>query len=213
MTAVVAGFALGLAGSLHCVAMCGPLVLAIRSPRTGRGAALYHGARIAMYAAAGALAGFAGAALAAASLGRALSMAAGAMLLVAAAHRAGLLPALPAAGSTRLPARAMGAVHRLGARHPVAGTIAAGAVNALLPCGLVYAAIAAAAAMGTPASAALFMVSFGAATVPALAAVCVMAGSMPAALRARARLAVPVALAAVGVLLVVRGVLDTTHRM
>lgn len=221
MTPVLAGLLLGAAGSVHCLAMCGPLVLALRvgvgAGRGGDGStglkaresiSLYHGARIATYAAAGVIAGFAGQALALANLGRALSVAAGLSLIVLALRRAGLsIGAGAGAGGrvTRVLSRVMAGARRRAEGRPIAGLLAAGAINALLPCGLVYAALAAAAAMGSMPAAAAFMVSFGLGTLPALAAAPLLAGSVPASVRSRLRLAVPAALAAVGVLLIARG--------
>ena len=61
---LAAPFALGLVGSLHCLLMCGPLVLAYSMPMAGlpmRGHAIAHAGynlgRLATYAALGALAG------------------------------------------------------------------------------------------------------------------------------------------------------------
>src|SRR5271165_162424 len=56
-------FALGLAGSLHCVQMCGPLVLSFglsSGVRPWLSHAAYHLGRILTYSALGALAGWAG---------------------------------------------------------------------------------------------------------------------------------------------------------
>jgi sulfite exporter TauE/SafE len=206
MMEVFAGLTLGFAGSVHCVAMCGPLVLAWGHARVRR-VALYHGARVAVYAAAGLLGGLAGQALDIAGLGRVLSIAAGALLLLTAAQRMGLMPAPRAGGwiSRRL-ASAMRAVRGMTAEHPVAGVLAAGALNALLPCGLVYAAIAAATTFGSAGRAIAFMVSFGLGTVPALAAISLLGHAVPLAVRSRARLAAPLALALLGLMLIARGV-------
>jgi sulfite exporter TauE/SafE len=70
---------------------------------------------------------------------------------------------------------------------------------------MVYAALAAAAALGRPAEALLFMALFGTGTLPALAACWALAGAIAPALRQRLRFATPVALAAVGMLLIARG--------
>jgi sulfite exporter TauE/SafE len=96
-------------------------------------------------------------------------------------------------------------LHRRAADRPVVGVIAAGAANALLPCGLVYAALAAATAFGTTASAVSSMLSFGLGTVPMLAIISALARSVPPGLRLRLRFAAPLALAAVGLLLIARG--------
>ena len=62
MTWFLAGAALGVAGSLHCAGMCGPLLLVIHGPlpqsRRVPRIALYHGARIVVYALLGVPAGW-----------------------------------------------------------------------------------------------------------------------------------------------------------
>src|SRR5690606_28223191 len=69
MTSLATAFLIGLAGSLHCVAMCGPLNVALRVGRATSTQMLYHGGRIAMYALAGAVAGALGHGLMAVGLG------------------------------------------------------------------------------------------------------------------------------------------------
>ena len=206
MTVLLAGVMLGLAGSLHCVMMCGPLVAALHPHRAMRGALLHHAGRIVVYAAAGLLAGLAGHTLTLLQLGRALSVAAGIALLIAAAARTGLMPA-GGSGSriSGLTVRAMAKARVMGDKSRTAGALAGGAVNAALPCGLLYAAMAAAAATASPAAAVAFMLSFGAGTAVPLIAVPWMAGYLPEQVRHRARLALPAVLAVAGLLLVVRG--------
>lgn len=206
-TTLAAGLLLGLAGSVHCVAMCGPLVVAVRNARDTRGVALYHGARVAMYGALGLIAGLAGHAVSAAGLGRALSVAGGAVLLVLAVRRMGLAKGVTVRGGAGPGAigRAMHVARARTAGHPRAGALAAGALNALLPCGLVYGALAAAAATATTTGASAFMLAFGLGTSPALAALPLIARTMPQAVRARLRFAAPAALAVVGVMLIMRG--------
>ena len=165
-TAALGGFVLGLASSAHCVAMCGPLALAMRSRAAAPGSpgrvaqfALYHGARIATYTAAGLLAGAAGHALSAMGLGRWLAIAAGLGLVIAAAASLGLVRRLPASkGLARWLTRAAQTSRRVSDAHPALGALLAGALNAWLPCGMVYAGLTTAAALGNPAEAGLFMV-------------------------------------------------------
>jgi sulfite exporter TauE/SafE len=206
MTEILAGLALGAAGSLHCVAMCGPLVLALRPVRTPARVALYHAARVTVYAAAGVIAGAIGQTSQIAGIGRMVSIAAGLWLLAQAVRRAGVAVAAPIGDRvSRLLPRLILAVRRVIGDRPLMNVMAAGALNALLPCGLVYAALAAATAFGSTTSAVSFMLSFGLGTVPALAAVSLLARSVSPAARARLRFATPLALALVGVLLIVRG--------
>jgi uncharacterized protein len=180
----------GLAGGLtHCSAMCGPFVLAQAAAsadaslgggmlRRLSGAALlpYHLGRALGYTTLGAVAGGMGALLAQASGLRwiaALLLLAAALLMLAqaSARLSAWLPRLPA---PRLP-RALEA--RLG------GLLAAptgwrgvrlGLLLSALPCGLLYGALAAAAASGSALAGGLAMLAFVLGTVPALGAVALL---------------------------------------
>lgn len=218
MTWLMAGVALGLAGSLHCAGMCGPLLLAVHrgGPRAQmiRRMALYHAARIFTYALLGIPAGYAAHALSFGVAGRAVAAAAGVVLVAAAmvelTGKVGgngeivrLGRGMPQAWSAVVVRIATKAA-TLTRRHPHYGFVALGAVNGLLPCGLVYAAVAGAAASGTIASAVTFMLGFGAGTVPLLFAVTLSAGAVPAAVRQRLRFVAPALMAVAGLLLIVR---------
>lgn len=178
-------FLAGLAGSaLHCASMCGPFVLsqvmadaeaAGRGARYGEwqrvgGAALlpYHLGRLTTYSALGALAGVATSLFAATDLFGWLAasmMMLGAMLMLA--------QALGLAYGASAPQASI--VQRLAAplalsRRPVA-RFALGLVLGLLPCGLIYGALAAAAGTGSALQGALAMAGFSLGTMPALVAV------------------------------------------
>lgn len=153
-----AAFFLGLAGSLHCAAMCGPLVLALSVKRRGRSWPwIYHSGRLVTYIVLGAMAGAAGSVFLRSGWQRGLSLFGGLMVVGALAlQRSRLSSWLKARFATLLTIRS-----------PVA-TFALGALNGLLPCGLVYLASAAAAATGSLAGGALTMSAFGLGTMPML---------------------------------------------
>ncbi|MEZ5320259.1 MAG: sulfite exporter TauE/SafE family protein [Vicinamibacterales bacterium] len=207
--AVLAGLALGAVGSAHCMAMCGPLV-AVAQPREAAGAARYHLGRTLAYAGLGLVAGLTGGLVASAGFSRPLAIVAGLVLLGQAAVSAGLLRRLgPHLGIAR---RLTAWIGRAGAwvrRHQrtlgAAGPVAMGALNGLLPCGLVYAALAAAVGLGRVADGTTFMIAFGVGTTPALALAAGSAGRLAARLPRAVRRAAPVALAIVAVLLIARG--------
>ncbi len=78
--------ALGIASSVHCAQMCGPIVIAYSLPMTsGRGSAhvAYNAGRIATYGLLGALAGLFGQAIALAGTARLLSILAGVAMIIA----------------------------------------------------------------------------------------------------------------------------------
>jgi uncharacterized protein len=215
MTAALAGLVLGLAGSAHCAAMCGPLAIALRGRAVAgsRGSvdgaarfALYHGARLAAYGSAGFVAGVAGHALSLLGLGRVVAAVAGLALILGAAATLGLIGRRGASGRlSQGLVRVSSTMRRATDGHALLGAIGAGVLNACLPCGMLYGALTAAAALGGSAEAALFMILFGIGTLPGIAACWAMADALAPLLRQRLRLALPWTLAAVGVLLIARG--------
>jgi len=214
MMALLGGLALGLASSAHCAAMCGPLVAAVgaRLAAPGRAAQirhalLYHAGRTAIYVALALPAGVAGELLVVRGFGRALAICAGAALLVgaAAAARLAVVSRLTAPVSRAI-VRASSSAVQWAARRPIAGPIATGAVNGMLPCGLVYAALATAGAAGSLRGAMLVMTGFGAGTAAILVVMALGIASVPAAMRLRLRPLGPLVLAITAVILLARGV-------
>lgn len=189
----LAMFGAGIASGAHCVGMCGGIVSAFSAGRGARSVKpewarqlAFNAGRITSYAAAGAVAG------GVVSLGVWLSGAlpvqtvlfvlANAMLIFVGLHLAGAGHALLRVEALRAPLWRK--LQPLAARlHPAdtpAQSFAAGAVWGWLPCGLVYAALAAASLAGSPGSGALVMAAFGLGTLPNLLA----AGLAAARLRA-----------------------------
>lgn len=190
-SALDAGLLLGLlaagaSGSVvHCLPMCGPFVLGqvsdrlaclpsrglCQAQRLRSGVLLpYHLGRLTTYAGLGAVAAVGGGGLARLPWFGWLT---GALLLIGALLL--LRQLLDAVRLRRLmPACWTGALARLAARidrtRPTSGFLF-GLVLGLLPCGLVYAALAVAAAAATPWAGAARMLAFGFGTVPALIAV------------------------------------------
>jgi sulfite exporter TauE/SafE len=150
----------GVAGSPHCVGMCGGF--AVATGTTAGGSIAWSLGRLSTYAILGAIAGTFGALVPGPGwVGTAL---AAGMLVWFAARLAGV----GAVASPSFPwfTRMAGKLLRHN-RH--IGRFAFGAVNGLLPCGLVYAALAFPVAVGNPVGGALTMLAFGLGTVPALA--------------------------------------------
>ena len=189
---LLALLAAGAAGSVvHCAPMCGPFVLGqvsdrlagIPAARLCESARLsnalllsYHAGRLTTYAGLGALAGSAvvPADFWSGALPAGLLLLAALLFLGHALARLapGLRPALPALdrappGWARLVAQIAARVDR---SRPGGGFFL-GVALGFLPCGLLYAAIAAAAGTGSAAGGALAMLAFGLGTVPGLIAV------------------------------------------
>jgi sulfite exporter TauE/SafE len=184
-------FVAGAAGStMHCVPMCGGFVLgqvadrmaAVPAARlcewrrVGTGVLLpYHCGRLTTYAGLGAVAGLGGAMLARlpwfGALSAALLLAAAGLFLMHALRR--VVPALGRLlpGLERAPRGWNQAIARLTRgldRNRRGGGYLLGLALGFLPCGFLYAALAAAATSSSPVLGALGMLAFGLGTAPAL---------------------------------------------
>ena len=206
-------FVTGLLGSVgHCLGMCGPLVMMLGLRLRARGLAsvpyhlTYHASRIAVYALLGATAGALSSAL---GRGTSFGAAAGAVSLVLGAGTVliglgylGWLPLSRFEGGGAWIGKAMG----WGFEHPsLPRVVALGALNGLLPCGLVYSSLLIAGSAGGLLVGAAAMAVFGAGTLAALLVVGIGVGSLNARIRqAFARMA-GILIIIVGIQLVLRG--------
>jgi len=198
---------LGLGGSLHCIGMCGPLMLAL--PR-GRGATpnrvfgrlSYQAGRVTTYTMMGVAAGAIGGLVHWAGWQQVLSISLGIFLVLG-------VVGVPWWQRSRWGARCMATFTGWLSgmlRRPGSETLyAVGLINGFLPCGLVYVALAPAALTHSPVEGALMMAAFGLGTVPAMLAMSFGGQMVSPVWRMRLIRAVPVLVLALGVLLIVRG--------
>lgn len=201
------GFLLGLAGSLHCAGMCGPLALALPHPGRGLagfvvGRAFYQVGRVGTYVLLGALFGWVGRSLALAGVQRWVSLVAGILIL------SGMIASLWAgaiAPVSHWVERIKGWLGVLLKRRTMGSLAVLGLVNGLLPCGLVYAACMGAAATGHSMQGMAYMGLFGLGTVPMMLGLSLGSQVMPFGLRLRLQRLIPVSLGIVGCLLILRG--------
>lgn len=199
--------ALGFVGSLHCAAMCGPLLLALPAPAGGpgkfiAGRLLYQLGRIATYGLLGIVAGLAGQSILLAGFQRWLSIGLGVAILLGwwlskkvavAAPVIRLVTRLKTAMSAQLRQRSLRSLTLLGL------------LNGLLPCGLVYVALAGAVAQGALLSGVLYMVWFGLGTLPTMLGIGLSGRMFPLALRLKLRGALPLGIGLAAGLLILRG--------
>jgi len=211
MNAVLAGAVLGFLGSLHCLGMCGPLVLALpggqeRGARYYTGRLLYNAGRVMMYSLLGAVVGMVGGAFRMSGLQQWLSIAVGVLILLAAlfpARISAILNVVP--GVATLQNMVRQGLSSLFSRQTLPALVLIGLLNGFLPCCFVYMALGAASTVGSTGGAALFMAGFGAGTIPLMFGVSVFGGRIGVALRARFTRAVPIVVACVAALLILRG--------
>ncbi len=201
----------GLGGSLHCVGMCGPLALALSPGRTGKvrfvlGRLLYNMGRVLTYAAMGGLFGLVGGVIHVAGWQQSLSIGVGVVIIASTVlsllHRRLPLASLPARAVSGIKST-LGGLLRL---ESAPGLLLVGILNGLLPCGLVYLALAGSLTAGGPLQGMTYMVLFGLGTIPLMLATSLMG---PLLLRPQllvfARRAVPVGMLLLGAWFVLRG--------
>jgi len=194
-------------GSLHCAAMCGPLISACHAGavRPFRTELAYHLTRGVSYACLGAVSGALGAALDWAGQGagvvRLAAVVSGLLVVLA-----GVFWLAPGLGVRGLPlGTALGRVIgrglvQLRRRRPTLRATLLGFLTPALPCGYLYAFALSAAGTGSPEGGALLMVAFWLGTLPALILVGAVLGRLSQALRTRLPLLTGIVLIAMGAL-------------
>ena len=208
---VYTAFLLGFLGSLHCVGMCGPIAFMLplerdSKPRMLGQLFLYHTGRILTYSLMGLAFGFFGKGLYLFGIQQNLSIIIGILIVLAIV--------IPRKYSKRL--EVTGPVSRwvgklksgLGdaLKKKTADTfLTIGFLNGFLPCGLVYMAVFASIAMATPALGAAYMALFGLGTIPLMTTAAYIGGLLKPDVRSRIRRVIPIFVAVVGILFILRG--------
>ena len=174
-------FLAGVFGSMHCIGMCGAIVLAYSSAavKGGRGSGagitahlLYNGGRVISYTLIGGLAGFVGGVVGSVeSIGPGFSVAAGSLMVIMGIFMLGIIRGRQVwEGGEQTWFRRMHIswVANLLSLNTSESRFYIGLLTPLLPCGLLYSMLLKAAATGSPWTGALTMFVFGAGIVPAL---------------------------------------------
>jgi sulfite exporter TauE/SafE len=170
---ILSAFTLGILGSLHCIGMCGPLVMSMPFQKVREGSIYvatinYHLGKTLTYSLFGMLAGGIGQGFAFFEWQQILSISAGIILLLITffpfLKKNMSAPKSIQQGFSRLYSLA---VDQTALKY----FFAFGFLNGFLPCGLVFTAIAGASVTATPLKGLLFMLFFGLGTIPSLTSV------------------------------------------
>ena len=208
--ALLAGGTLGLVSSFHCVGMCGPLALSLpvqHLPRYQQYSAfiLYNLGRVITYSLLGLLFGLAGRQLFIAGWQQWFSISMGVLILLMAGHYF----FLKNYWEPRWLQRFHFQVQQLMSRFLQHGSLGAytllGMANGLLPCGMVYLAIAGALSTQETLQSVGFMAAFGLATLPAMLVLSLLGMRVDINVRRSIRKLMPVVVTAVAVVLILRG--------
>lgn len=211
LSVMISGFTLGLAGSLHCVGMCGPLSLALpvhHFSKTKKIFSLfaYQIGRIITYSTIGLLFGLAGRRIYISGYQQWFSIIIGIVILFAAI----LYFIKKKTVHLRFLNNFYFSIQKLISRSlksatGVFGFLLMGMANGLLPCGMIYFALAATLSFSEVFQSVSFMALFGAGTLPAMMLIGYAGQVMKMDLRRRLQKIVPVFISIMGVLLILRG--------
>lgn len=191
-----------LAGSLHCLAMCGPLVGLHGGARSLRLSLVHATGRLATYAALGAAAGAVGGAIDLAghlaAVQRGAAIVAGVVIVGWGLRSIAIARGwLVSAGEPRR-ARGLVPLIQLRARRATTRAWLAGALTGLLPCGWLWAFVVSAAGTASPWRGAAVMAVFWLGTVPAMTGALALGGPLIARIRRRMPIVSACALIALG---------------
>jgi uncharacterized protein len=203
---------LGLGGSLHCVAMCGPIAMALPLTTRERWAVilqslLYNLGRISTYGLLGFIFGWLGWGIALAGFQNVLSIGLGMALLISALFTLSLEHSLfQFPFFQRYLQKVTQQLGKLLSIHNKSSAYRIGLLNGLLPCGLVYIALAGSLATGNYFGGALYMILFGLGTLPLMLGT-MLFGKWSKGFFVRFQKLVPYGLFLFGVYLIYRGML------
>lgn len=179
ITLLLGVFVASLVGSVHCIAMCGPLAGMHGGARTLRLALIHALGRLTTYVALGVLAGLVGRAVDLA--GRLASVQRVAAIVAAVVIFGWGVLSIAVALGWRHEAHLQGVLFRRGLvqlrrRPPAARAWLVGVLTGLLPCGWLWAFVVSAAGTATPLAGAAVMTVFWLGTVPAMTGVMTVGG-------------------------------------
>lgn len=211
MNDLITPLSIGLIGSLHCIGMCGPIAVALPLNQHNwhskiTGGLLYNLGRTATYAVMGLVFGLIGQGIHLAGFQRWTSILLGIALIVSVVFPAFFSQKLNLTNLfSGYAGRLINRLRRLFSQRSYTSLLLIGLLNGLLPCGLVYVAIAGAITSPGILQGALFMALFGLGTLPLMLAVSLGGNWISTAWRARMRRLVPAFVVVLGLLFILRG--------
>jgi len=211
MTILLSALVLGIMGSFHCAGMCGPIAVAL--PLHGNtvlqkifGGTLYNLGRTLTYGIMGALFGMLGQGIHLLGFQQKVSVVMGALMIISV-----LFPALFRnqynldKSLFSFVGKLKKSIGKLFTVRSFSSLFFIGLLNGLLPCGLVYIAIAGAIGTGNSAQGTLYMILFGLGTIPMMLGISVAGNMMGLALRNKINKLIPILVVVVGLLFILRG--------
>jgi len=208
---IISAIILGFMGSLHCVGMCGPIAFMLPVDRTNNVKKfiqifIYHFGRLSAYGLLGLVFGLLGKGLFVFGMQQKLSIAIGVLMILVI-----IIPykTFSKYNFSKPVYKIIGKVkNRLGKelQKKTSDTfLTIGFLNGFLPCGLVYMALFGAIAMGDALQGALYMILFGAGTIPLMTSAIYFSSILKSTAKQKIQKLIPVFVVLIGALFILRG--------
>lgn len=211
MLVLISALLLGLMGSFHCAGMCGPIAIALplhgtRLPQKIYGGVLYNLGRTLTYGLMGAVFGLLGQGFKMIGFQQKVSVLMGGIMIISV-----LFPSLFKNQYSidkswmSWVGKLKSAIVRMFAIKSFSSLFFIGLANGLLPCGLVYIAIAGAIGTGEVVYGSLYMLMFGLGTIPMMLSIAIAGNVLSLAIRKKINRLMPVLVVVVGTFFILRG--------
>ncbi|WP_456377717.1 sulfite exporter TauE/SafE family protein [Lutibacter sp.] len=202
---------LGLAGSFHCIGMCGPIAFIIPVDRTSKAKMfyqtfLYNFGRLLSYSLIGLLFGFIGKGLYLAGFQQRLSVLMGVIMIAAIVIPISIFNKY---NFSKTLYKIIGKVKsKLGfylSKKSNKALFLIGFFNGFLPCGLVYMALIGSISTGNALQGSLYMALFGLGTIPMMSAAVLLGNFVSISFRSKIQKVIPIFVVVIGLLFILRG--------
>lgn len=211
MVILLSALVLGLMGSFHCAGMCGPIAIALplygnSIPQKIFGGTLYNLGRTLTYGVMGAIFGLLGQGVEMIGFQQKISVIMGAIMIISV-----VFPSLfrnqynMDKSWFSLVGKLKKSIGKLFSVRTFSSLFFIGLLNGLLPCGLVYMAIAGAIGTGELVLGSLYMIMFGLGTIPMMLSIAIAGNILNAAIRQKINRLIPVLVVVVGIFFILRG--------
>jgi sulfite exporter TauE/SafE len=208
---LIPALTLGFLGSFHCIGMCGPIALSLPIPSNGSFSKIYHLlayniGRVVTYSSLGMVFGLIGQSFLLFGFQQYLSVIVGSIILLSVIFS--FLPFQKGKLSGKVYAQLAILKNTLASlfkKKGIHSVFSIGLLNGLLPCGLVYMAIAGSVATGNYVHGAFFMAIFGLSTIPIMLSLSLLGNVISLQFRKNIQKAIPFVLSGMAILLILRG--------
>ncbi len=211
MTILFSALILGLMGSFHCAGMCGPIAIALplhgnTVPQKIFGGTLYNLGRTVTYGVMGAIFGLLGQGVEMIGVQQKISIIMGVLMIISV-----LFPTLfknqysMEKSWFSFVGKLKKTIGKMFSIRSFSSLFFIGLLNGLLPCGLVYMAIAGAIGTGDVALGSAYMILFGLGTIPMMLSISLAGNVMSLAIRNKINKLIPVLVVVVGLFFILRG--------